>query len=83
MRVWRDWLKDVSLGGCGKKEEERGLLWMDSRKKVGLRVKVVDHSDAVAPAPPARMHEDLPVNYTLQYEGEFCTIQFFVVLGKC
>ncbi|PMD52596.1 uncharacterized protein K444DRAFT_202224 [Hyaloscypha bicolor E] len=65
LRVWRDWLAEQAKcegGGNGD------ILWADSKKTVGLRVKVVER-DAVPVGPPFRAGEERDVSYTLFYEG--------------
>jgi hypothetical protein len=67
LRVWRDWLAEQTKcegGGNGD------VLWADSKKTVGLRVKVVER-DVVPVGPPLRAGEERDVSYTLFYEGVF------------
>ncbi|PMD46943.1 hypothetical protein L207DRAFT_149569 [Hyaloscypha variabilis F] len=64
LRVWRDWLADQAKcdgGGDGD------VLWADSRKAVGLRVKVVER-EALPVGPPYRAGEERDVSYTLFYD---------------
>jgi len=71
VRVWRDWLKERANYDGGWNEE--GILWMDNKKSVGLRVKVVEKEDgdALPARRPLRNGEDPPVSYMLCYEGMF------------
>jgi hypothetical protein len=65
LRVWRDWLADQAKcegGGDGD------VLWADSKKTVGLRVKVVER-EALPVGPPYRVGEERDVSYTLFYDG--------------
>jgi len=64
LRVWRDWLAQRAKEG---QEKESEVLWADSKKTVGLRLRVVERETA-PPHPPLRTGEDPPVSYTLQYE---------------
>ncbi len=74
MRIWREWLAaqcklDFSAGFTETAEaaEER-ILWADNDKAVGLKLRVVERQDEPAPV-MVQAGEDLPVSYTLQYEG--------------
>lgn len=64
-RVWRDWLSERVAGGGD--DREKGLLWSDSGKHVGMRMNVKERPEV--PAPVVGKDEDPPVSYTLQYEG--------------
>jgi hypothetical protein len=78
VRVWRDWLKERAEGvakGKGEEEEEieKRLLWSDTQKHVGLRLRVNERQDERAPVLVSR-DEDPNVGYTLQYEGMCCLL---------
>lgn len=77
IRVWRDWLveraghterveRDAAQGGNGR-PDEKGTLWVDNRRDVGLRVRVVQRLED-GPVLLAR-DDDAAVSYTLFYEG--------------
>lgn len=68
VRVWRDWLSERAAAGPVE-EGERAVLWADAGKNVGLRFRVVEKADAHRPVLVAA-GEDVPVSYTLEYEGE-------------
>jgi hypothetical protein len=75
LRVWRDWLAEqTNCEGGGNGD----VLWADSKKTVGLRVKVVER-DVVPVGPPFRAGEERDVSYTLFYEGVFA---LSVLLGE-
>jgi hypothetical protein len=65
LRVWRDWLADRAKDADDKESE---VLWADSKKTVGLRLRVVER-ETVHVGPPLRTGEDPAVSYTLMYEG--------------
>ncbi|KAE8443852.1 hypothetical protein EG329_001261 [Mollisiaceae sp. DMI_Dod_QoI] len=75
-RLWRHWLaehaqtKPEHASGRASADKERGgrLLWADKGQNVGLRIRVVERDDGIAPV-LVRKDEDEPVSYTLQYEG--------------
>ncbi|KAE9366585.1 F-box domain-containing protein [Stipitochalara longipes BDJ] len=80
VRVWRGWLaqrakctglvgqvKGEEMVEDGVEEEEKGLLWSDTEKHVGLRVRVIESQDERVPVLVSR-DEDPNVGYTLQYE---------------
>lgn len=72
MRVWRDWLKERAEGVAKRKGEEeeeieKRLLWSDTQKHVGLRLRVNGRQDERVPVLVSR-DEDPNVGYTLQYE---------------
>jgi hypothetical protein len=66
LRVWRDWLAERAKSGGEEGESE--VLWADSKKTVGLRLRVVER-EVVHVGPPLRTGEDPNVSYTLFYEG--------------
>lgn len=66
MRVWRDWLAEAAKGGNTE------VLWADSGKNFGLKLRVVELEMSVVPGPPLRMGEERDVNYRVFYEGLFC-----------
>ena len=83
VRVWREWLAEnakcaavgIEEGKADKRnsgeeagEQENGLLWSDTEKHVGLRVRVIERQDERIPVLVSR-DEDPNVGYTLQYEG--------------
>jgi len=61
--VWRDWLADAAKGG------DTEVLWADSGKNVGLKLRVVELESQGAPGPPLRFGEERDVSYRLFYEG--------------
>lgn len=65
LRVWRDWLAERAKDADSKESE---VLWADSKKTVGLRLRVMER-ETVHVGPPLRTGEDPAVSYTLQYEG--------------
>lgn len=65
LRVWRDWLADQANGKTGGESE---VLWADSKKTVGLRLRVVEQESQGAPGPPPRLGEEREVTYRLFYE---------------
>lgn len=72
VRVWRDWLKERAEGVAKRKGEEeeeieKRLLWSDTQKHVGLRLRVNGRQDERVPVLVSR-DEDPNVGYTLQYE---------------
>ena len=75
LRVWRDWLAERA--GCNttqtKADEEEEftnrLLFADTAKHVGLRMRVKERTDGAAPV-LLRRDEDVPVSYILEYEGK-------------
>jgi hypothetical protein len=78
-RVWRDWLAKRSRAGGAiffdneeseKRllEREERLVWADSSKTVGLRIRVVEHEDVPAPV-LVGVGDDAAVSYVLMYEG--------------
>ncbi|TAQ83778.1 Carboxylesterase [Chlorociboria aeruginascens] len=69
MRVFRDWLKERAgnYGVIDREEEDKRLLWADTGKQVGLKMRVMQRSDIPAPM-EVEEDEDKPVSYTLQYE---------------
>lgn len=71
IRVWRNWLADrcKSRNSTTMEERERRLLWADPHEHVGLRMRIKERTDVVAPVFVSR-DEDEPVSYTLQYEGK-------------
>jgi hypothetical protein len=82
-RVWRHWLADrcaslkkrnrLGSGPNTKAEEDeeykQRLLWADMGNHVGLRIRVGEKEDAMAPVLVGK-DEDTPVSYVLEYEGE-------------
>ncbi|ORY58122.1 F-box domain-containing protein [Pseudomassariella vexata] len=73
IRVWRDWLlreaaktadgtQRVSMGA-----DDSSILWADSSKNVGLKVRVVEQTDMHAPV-LVGPEDDPPLSYTLVYE---------------
>ncbi len=50
LRVWRDWLAERAKA---PDEEESEILWADSKKTVGLRLRVVER-ETVPAGPPLR-----------------------------
>lgn len=67
LRVWRDWLAERAKAGDSEGNENE-VLWADSKKTVGLRLRVVER-EAVDAGPPLRTGEDPSVSYALFYEG--------------
>jgi hypothetical protein len=65
LRVWRDWLADAAAGKCPGED----ILWADSKKNIGLRVRV-EEREAVPVGPPFRVGEERDVSYCLFYEGK-------------
>lgn len=80
IRIFRPWLAERAnvvkpkFEGTSKEaedeEHEKKLLWADTGKDVGLRIKVMEREDINNPV-LVRRDEDPSVSYTLQYEGEF------------
>jgi hypothetical protein len=72
VRVWRDWLKERAEGVAKRKGEEeeieKRLLWSDTQRHVGLRLRVNERQDERVPVFVSR-DEDPNVGYMLQYEG--------------
>jgi hypothetical protein len=72
-RVWRNWLSDRASANEKqietKEEFENRLLWADSDKHVGLRLRVSRDVDSHAPILLAQ-DEDVSVSYKLEYEGK-------------
>jgi hypothetical protein len=74
LRVWRDWLAERAACNAqsteqGEEEEHRNrLLFADTAKHVGLRMRVKERTDGPAPVLLGR-DEDAPVSYILEYEG--------------
>ena len=81
VRVWREWLAErarMRIGDAATEidskerekggEPENGLLWSDTEKYVGLRLRVIERQDERVPVLVSR-DEDPNVGYTLQYEG--------------
>jgi hypothetical protein len=66
LRVWRDWLADAAAHKCPGDD----ILWADSKKTVGLRVRI-EEREAVPVGPPFRVGEERDVSYCLFYEGVF------------
>ena len=73
LRVWRDWLAERAKAGDSEGDESE-VLWADSKKTVGLRLRVVER-EAVDAGPPLRTGEDPNVSYTLFHEGMFCPLR--------
>lgn len=78
LRVWRDWLAEqAKLSETGDKlvVGKGDVLWADSKRTVGLRVKVQER-EALPIGPPLRAGEERDVSYTLYYEGMFSRLCF-------
>lgn len=77
IRVFRDWLSDRADANerhiDTPEEREKRLLWADTEKHVGLRLKVLEREEFPAPI-LFRHDEEATVFYKLQYEGmlKFC-----------
>ncbi|KAJ8062071.1 hypothetical protein OCU04_009850 [Sclerotinia nivalis] len=71
IRVFRDWLSDrvdADERHIDTPEEcEKRLLWVDTGKHIGLRLKVLKREEAPAPI-LLRRDEEAPAFYKLQYE---------------
>lgn len=71
IRVWRRWLLENAIlpaRTAGTPLPDKSMLWLDSDKNVGVRLKVFEREDLSTPI-FQRSDEDVPVSYTLQYEG--------------
>lgn len=72
IRVFRDWLSDRAEANEKRidtpDECDKRLLWADTEKNIGLRLKVLEREEAPA-AILLRHDEEPPVYYKLQYEG--------------
>jgi hypothetical protein len=70
LRVWRDWLAEQVKLSDQQEVADGDILWADSKKSVGLRVKVQER-EALPIGPPFRVGEERDVSYALYYEGVF------------
>lgn len=78
IRVFRSWLKDhaVSAQSIVRRERsdvlEHRMLWLDSGKNVGVRLRVIEKENLAGPI-LLGVGEDPSVSYTLEYEGKTLT----------
>jgi len=77
VRVWRDWLGKVTGGGStisaqGKEvlpTDQKRILWVDTARNVGLRVRVKETKWRREQQPILMFAgEEMPVSYEIEYE---------------
>lgn len=82
--MWRDWLAErctslkernkIGSGPDTKAEEaeeyRQRLLWADTNKHVGMRLRVIEKEDEPEPMLMNR-NEDPAISYILKYEGKW------------
>lgn len=92
LRVWRDWLSEHAAIDDSNNERmfsKDNILWIDTQKNIGLRMRVrrvSDYTENINPLLERSSGEDEDVQYVVGYEGMLVTtfIQFLrLLLREC